>query len=98
MTDTKLLIIRAQLNSSMLSEPYFRKLLPEITATIKFNTVMKKKFSTMMLSIEIKTGSGRLSKTSEIIKATITIIGINPALKRFAIISNRQNSYFCFKI
>jgi hypothetical protein len=88
-TETKLLIIRAQLNSSMFSEPYFRKLLPEMTATIRFRTVMKKKFKTIMLSMDISKGSVKLSESSEMIKAIKTIVGIKPIFKRVLIFSNR---------
>jgi len=76
----------------MLSDPHFRKLLPEIIATIRFRTVMKKKFNTMMLSTDIRIGSGRLSGSNEIMRPIKTIIVIKPAFKRVSIFSNRQKS------
>jgi hypothetical protein len=91
-TDTKPLIISAQLNSSKFSEPFFRKLLPEIPATIKFRTVMKKKLSTMMLSVAIRACSRIGVKFKKIITANKTSIGIKPNLNRDSIFSNRQNN------
>jgi len=89
-TETKPLIIRAQLKSSRFSDPCLRKLWPEMPATIKFKTVMKKKFSVMILSRDVTTRTVWV-KSSEIITANKTIIGIKPILKRVSIFSNRQN-------
>ena len=79
-SETKPLIIRAQLSSSTLSEPYFRKLLPEIPATIKFNAVTKIRFNRMIVSAVIMIGLGKFKMAIIKIAASKTIIGIKPVL------------------
>jgi hypothetical protein len=94
MTETKPLIIKAQLNSSKFSEPYFRKLFPDMLATIMFRTVMKKKFNTIMLSVTTNTGSAFKANFIATTKTNKTIMGIKPILKSGFIFSIRPKLEF----
>jgi hypothetical protein len=81
MKDTSPLIIRAQLSKRTLSDPCFRKLLPEIAATNRLEKVKNKKLSAMIRSGESRTGSDILTVSMRIMKTNKTTIGSKPNLK-----------------
>lgn len=79
MKETRPLIIRAQLSKRTLSDPYLRKLFPEIAATNRLEKVKNKKFRAMIRSGEARTGSGAPTASIRMTKANKTKIGIKPS-------------------
>lgn len=85
------LIISALLSRRTLSDPYFRKLLPEIPATAKFRTVIKIRFSRIIAFVDNISGLGRLREKNTKIAAVRRNIGSKPILFGVWMFSNRQN-------